>query len=138
MFKVLSIISVLVVIAVFSCTKYNSNTDCTPSSDCYPYPWDSGYVYVNVSYPGSGPGIPVILYEGYAEDQNILWADTVYTDELIFWVPTRTRYAVEAYYSYGGQTIVALDGKKLNEESYNDCGETCYEESSITLDVKKL
>ncbi|CAG5082652.1 hypothetical protein [Parvicella tangerina] len=138
MLRVSITILILALFTVISCSKYSSNTDCVPSSDCYPFPWDSGYVYVDVSYPGSGPGIPVILYEGYAEDEVIIWADTVFTDELIFWVPTRTRYAVEAYYNYGGQTIVALDGKKLNEESYDDCGETCYEESSIRLDVKKL
>lgn len=123
--------------ALVSCTKYNYD-DCEPSTDCNPYPIDSGYVYVDISYLNTGPGVPVILYEGYAEDQQIIWADTVFTDQLVFWLPTRTRYAVEAFYSYGGQTVVALDGKKLKEESYNDCGETCYEESSIHLDVKKL
>lgn len=121
-----------------SCGKFSNNYDCEPSADCYPYPLDSGYIHVNLTYPGSGPGIPVILYKGYVEDQDIVWADTVYTDELTFWLPTDTRYAVEAYYKYGGQLIVALDGKKLKEESYDDCGETCYEESSIYLDVKKL
>lgn len=133
--KYLIYIAVLTVLA--SCSGF-TNDECDPTADCYPYPLDSGYVEVELSYPGSGPGIPVILYEGYVEDQQIVWADTVYTDELLFWVPTRSRYAVEAYYSYGGQTVVALDGKKLNEESFENCDETCYEVSTINLDVKKL
>lgn len=131
-------IAIIVLLSLASCWKLNSNEDCEPSIDCYPFPLDSGYVYVDVTYPGSGPGVPVILYEGYVEDGQMLWADTVYTDQLIFWLPTRTRYAAEAYYNYGGQTVIALDGKKLKEESYDDCGETCYEESSIYLDVIKL
>lgn len=132
------VLAITVVLLLSSCGKYSSTADCQPSSSCNPNPLDSGYIYIDISYPGSGPGIPVILYEGYVEDQQILWADTVYTDELVFWLPTKTRYAAEAYYSYGGQTIVALDGKKLKEESYDDCGTRCYEESSITLDIKKL
>lgn len=135
--RVILIITFFILSGIVACSKYNYD-DCEPSSNCYPYPIDSGYVYVNLTYNGNGPGVPVILYEGYVEDQNILWADTVYQDELIFWLPIKTRYAVEAFYSYGGQTTIALDGKKLKEESYDDCGETCYEESSIILDVKKI
>lgn len=122
---------------LWACSKYNTD-DCVPSDDCYTDPIDSGYVYIELTYPGTGPGIPVILYEGYVEDQQILWADTVYENKLTFWLPVGKRYAAEAYYNYGGQLTVALDGRKLKENSYMDCGETCYQESSINLDVKKL
>ncbi|MCB9197295.1 MAG: hypothetical protein H6600_02470 [Flavobacteriales bacterium] len=122
---------------IIGCSKYASS-DCSPSSSCNPVEIDSGYVYINLSYTGSGAGIPVILYEGYVEDQNIIWADTVYESELTFWLENGKRYAAEAYYNYGGQLTVALDGRKLKQKSYQDCGQTCYQESSITLDVKKL
>jgi hypothetical protein len=127
----------LTVASFFSCNKYASE-DCVPSDDCYPYELDSGYVTIKITYNGSGPGVPVVLYDGYVEDNVIIWSDTVYQNEISFWLPTKKRYAAEAYYQVGGLWTVALDGKKLKEESYEDCGTTCYEVAEIILDLKEL
>lgn len=132
------ILSILITsVGIFGCTKYSSD-DCIPSDDCYPYEIDSGYVTINVSYAQGGVGIPVALYEGYVEDNNVVWYDTVYQESVSFWLPTKKRYAAEAYYTVGGPITVALDGKKLKEDSYDDCGQTCYEVNEIFLDLKKL
>ena len=128
---------VVATISFFSCNKYASE-DCIPSDDCYPYEIDSGYVTLNVTYKEGGAGVPVTLYNGYVEDNDIVWHDTIHQESVSFWLPTKKRYAAEAYYVVGGPTTVALDGKKLKEESYDDCGETCYEINEIFLDLKKL
>jgi hypothetical protein len=127
----------LSIVTIVSCSKYGGQ-DCVPSDDCYPYEIDSGYVTINVTYNNGGAGVPVALYEGYVEDNNLIWYDTVYEESFSFWLPTRKRYAAEAYYKVGGPVTVALDGKKLKEDSYVDCGETCYEVNEIFLDLKKL
>ncbi len=118
-----------------SCTKYG-NDDCDYSIYCNPYPLDSGYVKIQVSYNDFGPGVPVALFEGYVEDNNLIWYDTVYQNEILFWLENDKRYSVEAYYKVGNQYTIALDGKVLREKSFTNCEETCYEEREITLDVR--
>lgn len=127
----------IVALSILSCSKYASD-DCIPSDDCYPYEIDSGYVTINLTYNAGGAGVPIALFEGYVEDNKLIWYDTVYEESITFWLPTKKRYAAEAYYKVGGPVTVALDGKKLKEDSYEDCGETCYEINEIFLDLKKL
>lgn len=136
-YLIIIILGLFATLTIFSCNKYSSE-DCEPSSDCYPYEIDSGYVTLNITYNAGGAGIPVTLYEGYAEDNNVVWYDTIYQESVTFWLPTKKRYAAEAYYTVGGPVTVTLDGKKLKEKSYYDCGETCYEINEIFLDLEKL
>ncbi len=132
---ILSLVSMLICV---NCAKYTGSSDCVPSADCYPYEIDSGYVTIQVSYNTGGAGIPVVLYDGYAEDNVVIWYDTVYEESVSFWLPTKKRYAAEAFYYAATPQSIALDGKKLKEKSYNDCGETCYEVNEIFLDLKQL
>lgn len=129
---------ILTIIISFStqCRKRYA-TDCEPSSFCNQLPIDSGKIHIDISYTDGGAGVPVVLYKGNIEDQNILWADTVYTNRITFYLPNKTRYAAEAYYQVGAQLFIALDGKKLKQKTTNDCGATCYSETSITLNLKR-
>jgi hypothetical protein len=127
---------VLVVIFSTQCRKRYA-TDCEPSTFCNQEPIDSGEVHIDISYIEGGAGIPVILYKGNIEDNEILWADTVFTNRVTFYLPNKTRYAAEAYYQVGSQLYITLDGKKLKQKTTNDCGATCYSESSITLDLER-
>jgi hypothetical protein len=115
-----------------------SDQDCDPSVDCWQEPIDSGYVHLDLSYQAGGDGVEVILYEGYAEDNNIIHIETFYQDEVTFELEVGKRYAAEAYYTVGAQTTIVLDGKKFKDDTYDDCGATCYEFPELTLDLKKL
>jgi hypothetical protein len=130
--------SLFVMVVIFStqCRKRYA-TDCEPSTFCNQEPIDSGEVHIDISYIEGGAGIPVILYRGNIEDNEILWADTVFTNRITFYLPNKTRYAAEAYYQVGSQLYITLDGKKLKQKTTNDCGATCYSESSITLDLER-
>ena len=59
-------------------------------------------------------------------------------EEINFYLPIGNRYACEAYYSVGLQTIIALDGGRLRQRSEVNCDETCYKESNLNLDLRKL
>ncbi|MDG2228041.1 MAG: hypothetical protein P8L20_09950 [Flavobacteriales bacterium] len=120
--------------ALSHCTKQND--DCDPDRFCDTLPQDSGDLTVKVTYNGNG--IPIILYKGYADDNNILFHDTLWSEENTYYLPLGNRYAVEAYYYEANSTIIALDGNKLKESSFWNCDEECYELAEITLDVKKL
>lgn len=126
--------TILILFCIFSCTK--NSTNCDSSISCDPVPYDSGWVDVKLNYKGIG--IPLILYKGYVEDNEIISMDTAYSDIYYYYLPLGNRYAVQAYYYEANQTIIALDGDKLKQDSYYNCGDQCYNEAEITLDVKKI
>jgi hypothetical protein len=98
--------SLFVMVVIFStqCRKRYA-TDCEPSTFCNQEPIDSGEVHIDISYIEGGAGIPVILYKGNIEDNEILWADTVFTNRITFYLPNKTRYAAEAYYQVGSSVV---------------------------------
>ena len=119
---------------VTRCAKYDD--DCDPDVYCDTVPYDSGYINIQANFKGNG--IPIIVYQGYAEAENILFYDTMWSEEYSYYLPLGNRYAVEAFYFDLNNTIIALDGAKLKEESFWNCEEECHELAEITLDVKKL
>ncbi|MFT7158585.1 MAG: hypothetical protein ACI8Q1_003618 [Parvicella sp.] len=116
----------------------SSNQDCDPSVDCWQQSIDTGYVHLDLTYKNGGDGVLVILYDGYVEDQDTLHVETFYQDKVTFELKVGNRYAAEAFYPVGGQTTIVLDGKKFKDDTYNDCGVTCYEFPEMTLNLKKL
>ena len=120
--------------ALSHCTKQND--DCDPNAFCDALPYDSGKVKIEVSYNGNG--IPIIVYKGYADQNEILFYDTLWSEENSYYLPLGNRYAVEAYYYESNSIIIALDGNKIKQSSFWNCDEKCYELAEITLDVKKL
>lgn len=131
------ILFICITCSVFLLSNCNKDTDdCDPDAYCDTLPYDSGYVNIQSSYKGQG--IPIIVYNGYVEDNDVLFYDTMWDVEYSYWLPLDKRYSVEAYYYESNKTIIALDGAKIKQASFWNCGEECYEESEITLDVKKL
>jgi hypothetical protein len=120
--------------ALSHCTKQDD--DCDPNKFCDTIVQDSGDVNIKVTYNGNG--IPIIVYKGYADQNDILFYDTLWSEEISYYLPLGNRYAVEAYYYEANSNIIALDGNKLKESSFWNCDEECYELAEITLDVKKL
>ncbi len=119
-----------------SCNKTDPN--CQISTSCNTEKIDSGDVTINISYQAGQPGVPVILYDGYVEDNVILWIDTLYQSNITFYLPVGKRYAAEAYYVTSKQTIVALDGNKLKDNTNEECNTTCYQFPTVILDCEKL
>jgi len=120
--------------ALINCSKQND--DCDPDRFCDTLPQDGGDVNIKVTYNGNG--IPIIVYNGFADQNDILFYDTLWSEESTYYLPLGNRYAVEAYYYEANSTVIALDGNKLKESSFWNCDEQCYELAEMTLDVKKL
>jgi hypothetical protein len=124
------------IVLLSSCNKTDPN--CQVSTSCNTEKIDSGDVTINISYEAGQPGVPVILYDGYVEDNVILWSDTVYQSNITFYLPVGKRYAAEAYYVTSNQTIVALDGTKFKDNTNEECNTTCYQFPTVSLDCEKL
>ena len=129
-------VTFLLVITIVVFNNCNRNDDCDPSLYCDTLPYDSGYVKIRSSFNGNG--IPIVVYDGFADDNVVLFYDTMYATEYSYYLPLGKRYAVEAYYYELNKTIIALDGDKLKESTFWNCDEECHELAEITLDVKKL
>lgn len=123
------------ILSLPSCLK--DDEECVISDDCYTSKIDSGDIYIRVSQEGQN-GVPVILYNGYVEDNDIVWQDTVYQEEVILYMPVGPRYAAEAYYNKNNQTVVALDGKKFKQDKHKECWTNCYDFPTMSLDCRKL
>ena len=134
--NIILLINIVLTIIFSACTKQNAD-NCDPDLYCDTVPWDSGFVTINVTQ-NSTHGVPIIIYEGYVEDNKIVLEDTLYDASWEYYLPIDTRYAVEAYYTESTSTIIALDGDKLKQSSFTNCSETCYNEPGIDLDVSKL
>ena len=127
-------LTILTCIVLLSCSTQDS--DCDPDIYCDTVPYDYGYIDVKLTY--NGVGIPIILYKGYLEDNVILEIDTAYGDLHYFYQEVGERYAVEAYYPEAGNTVIALDGGKLVQDDFYNCGDRCYNEPTLDLDLKKI
>ncbi len=126
----------LVVLTGWSCSNATSD-DCDPDAFCDTVPYDYGVVELKVS-GNATTGVPIVIYRGYVEDQDTVLIDTVWAASIEYYLDIDERYAAEAFYQVGNQTIITLDGKKLNQDSYYNCDEKCYDEAKISLDLKKL
>ena len=113
------------------------NTDeCDTSKYCEPFPIDSNWINLDLTVQSAG--VPIIIYDGNLEDENIVLKDTMYANEISYYLPTDVVYTIEAYYRSGPNTIIAVDSKKLKRDSYVNCNETCYESEEITLDLELI
>ena len=63
--------------ALINCSKQND--DCDPDRFCDTLPQDGGDVKIKVTYNGNG--IPIIVYNGYADQNDILFYDTLWSEE---------------------------------------------------------
>ncbi len=121
-------------ITIWFLASCNSQVDeCDASIYCHPTPIDSNWVNLQISERTFG--VPVILYRGNIEDNQIVLRDTLYSNEISYYLPTDRTYTAEAYYQVGPNLIIAVDSDELEEDTFQNCGETCYQSDEITLDL---
>jgi len=123
----------VLIVALSSCT---STDECDTSRYCEPFPIDSNWVNLDLTVQSSG--VPIVIYNGNIEDNNVVLRDTMYDASFSYYLSTDVRYTVEAYYRSGPNAIIAVDSKRLKSESYVNCDETCYDSDEITLDLELI
>ena len=127
--------AVCICFLLWSC--FSDNDECDPTYYCYPIPYDLGWINVDITNENND-SILVILYAGYVEDNIVIDSLYAFSDEFSIQQIVGERYAIEVYYQNGPTTIIALDGGRLRQRSRENCGETCYEEPNLNLDMRKL
>jgi hypothetical protein len=108
--------------------------DC---STCYQDKPDWGPLQVYVTINDQNPSVPLVIYRGDIEDNDIEYIDTAHSSSYTVEVPVDKYYSVTAEYKDGSRIIFAVDGDKLKlDKNTTDCDEECYYFRGGYIDVR--
>ena len=120
-----------------SCSEGECDKGYKPS-DCVTTEPGVGVVRIDLTINVLNPRVPLTLYRGTIEQNNVVLTDTADVPVAEYRVPNGY-YSVAAHYRslMGGDTVtvVSVDGSTLRSESTEYCDGTCWHEGSITLDA---
>ena len=92
---------------------------------------------VTLTVNGENPYVPLTIYIGDFEDNNIDWVDTAYSTS--YWVEVRPDryYSVKAEYKDGSKRVFAIDGDKVKlRQNTTNCDVPCYYQVGGYVDVR--
>jgi hypothetical protein len=140
-YNLLKLMGLLVVFALvqLSCERQpptDSGFDC---AYCYQDPPQDGPLLVKVSINSENLFVPITIYIGNIEDNNIEYTDTTWAADYWIDVPVNKYYSVAAKYISGADTIVSVDGDNFKiRKNTNDCDEDCWYYVGGFFDVRLL
>ena len=92
----------------------------------YPEP-DTADLILNFTINEENPFVPYVLYLGDIEENKIDYVDTAYSEKEYLASEIDVDYSIKAFYKKGSQTIIVVDGDKLNASRTNDvCDYECW------------
>jgi len=139
-FKNYIAILLVFIVSLIGCERERNygfeNIDCT---ECYQKKPEWGPISITVTINDENPYVPLVVYIGDIEDNNVDWVDTAYTTD--FWIDVKPdRYhSLSAKYKVGDKTVFAVDGDELKlKYTTSDCDEPCYYYKGGYFDVRLL
>lgn len=110
--------------------------DC---ATCYQDKPEMGPLQITVTINGQNSSVPLVVFRGDIEDNNVERIDTAYNTDFTIDVPVEKYYSVKAEYRDGNNTIFAVDGDKLKlKTNSTDCDEQCYYFRGGYIDVRLM
>jgi hypothetical protein len=109
--------------------------DC---SECFTSPPDYTLVYITVNRNAENPKIPITIYYGPFEDNNIAAVDTARSNKIWISLQTNKHYTLKGEYYKNDRLYNVINGTHLRLR-YDDetCDEPCYyiigDEVDLTL-----
>ena len=135
----LIVVSFFIALLLVSCFKELSNDDVDCStydySDCNTIEPDKAKLSVKLTINTENQSVPITIYSGKFEDNNIFLVDTVAKDNYDTLLPIGY-YTVAAKYIKGSDTILAMDGAKTSKSKNVTCDSTCWKVTSADFNVK--
>ena len=137
-FSLISISAIFLLFILFfiSCNEETTNqvVDC---SQCFAVAPDSGYLALHLTVNPDQVKVPVTIYLGNMEDQDVKFRDTVSQATVKILMPAGHSYAVTATYIRQNDTIVAVDGTSLEvKKAVGQCSKSCYVVIGGYLDLR--
>ncbi len=111
-----------------------TDIDC---NDCYTTRPEWGPLNVVMTINEENPFVPLTVYRGDFEDNNIEYVDTSYWTEYWVDVPVDKEYSIVAKYKKGDEIIKVVDASKLKVKyTSTDCQNPCYYFTGGYMDVR--
>jgi hypothetical protein len=120
----------------FACGEkvFTENVDC---SECYSPEPDSVYLYIDLTINDEFKEIPLVIYRGDVEDDQIDYIDTAYSTPYILAVAVDQKYSVKAKYRKISGILYAIDGTKIKTLLVTaTCDQDCYVISNDRMNVE--
>ena len=136
-----SLYLILFLIFFLSACDFSDNSDegCEPAPlSCDETPPTDGNLFVQVTINGKNTHVPVYLFRGDFE-HNDLVLDTILTTSgmnLTLPIIDEGYSAVAEYIQNDGDTVIAIDGDDLDFDEDEYCDKTCYGSASGRIDVR--
>ena len=106
-------------------------------ADCYQSKPVDVELHVFVTLNSENPYVPLTIYVGDFDDNQIELVDTTYNTSYLVLVRPGRYYSVRAEYKDGTKTIFAIDGDNVKlRENTSDCDAPCYYQVGGYIDVR--
>lgn len=126
------------VVSLFGFGACFNDDDCNPDfpveCDFYDPPL-YGPLNILVTTDEDNPFVPIEIYVGNVEDGLLYLTDTL-DDDARYEVDIDQRYSATATYQSLGRTVIAVDGDRVKSKSSDNCGVTCWETKSGTINLR--
>jgi hypothetical protein len=123
------------VLVIVSCEDKNFESNNDPYVYCDTIEPFVGYVQIKLTVNQENQKIPLIIYRGEIDDNDVVYIDTISVSYYEIELPVDEYYSAKAEYHSGDKTIYAIDGDKLSK-SYNVIGDsTCWTIKKAKLDL---
>lgn len=82
-------------------------------------------------------GVPITVYYGPYERDNVAFRDTAWNDVIYLWVETEVNFTIKADYKKNGRPYYVLDGAKLKvRKDTENCDYPCYYATGKSIDLR--
>ncbi|HPB26503.1 MAG TPA: hypothetical protein PLB59_05160 [Bacteroidales bacterium] len=95
-------------------------------------------LHIKLSINSENPVVPITIFRGKLENNNIILSDTVNSSSCTFWVAPDNYYTVEARYRSGNNMIYAYDGDNVKKIRNQVCDSVCwtYQEGNVNVELR--
>jgi len=114
---------------------FTGDVDC---NECYSDKPALVDLEIYVTIPGNDSGVPLVVYRGDIEDNQVEYVDTAYESTYYLGgIQVDKWYSVKAQYKKEGKILYAVDGTKPRTLRVTDaCDAECYVIENTVLDVR--
>lgn len=132
----ISILLVFFLVFAQSCrSKYE---DCTQQdyNDCFTERPAAGLVRILLTINEENPEVHVECYFGDYEDGDFFWEDDFSSITNNEYLDVETDLSFIAFYKSGNDSIIAVDGGRVDVISYQMCEYRCYDVRVLEIDLR--
>lgn len=132
----ISIILVFTLAFAQSCrSKYE---DCTQLDydDCFTERPEAGLVRILLTINEENPEVHVECYFGDYEKGDFFWEDDFRKTSINEYLDVETDLSFIAFYKSGNDSIIAVDGGRVDVFSYQMCEYRCYDVRVLEIDLR--